>query len=67
MRDRLVLTPRQTEVAALLCRGRTHKQIAGELHVSDRTVDHHVTLLRLRTHSETTVQAIATLVRQGVV
>lgn len=61
------LTPRQSQVGVLLSRGRTHTQIPGEPRLSDRTIKHHVTLLRKRTNVETTVQAIAILVRQGVV
>lgn len=36
------LTPREVEVLKLLARGLTNKQLAGELFVSDRTVQHHV-------------------------
>ena len=36
------LTPREVEVLKLLAHGLTNKQIAGELFVSDRTVQHHV-------------------------
>jgi DNA-binding NarL/FixJ family response regulator len=59
----LDLTPRQSEVLALLERGRTTKQIAEELHLSRETVRNHVKAL-LRTmgaHSRvapTTAEAI---------
>jgi DNA-binding CsgD family transcriptional regulator/tetratricopeptide (TPR) repeat protein len=36
------LTPRQAEVLAHLCEGRTDAQIAERLHVSRKTVSHHV-------------------------
>ena len=57
----LHLTPRQTEVLALLERGRTTKQIAEELHLSTETVRNHVRRL-LRTmgaHSRLEAVAIA--------
>lgn len=37
-----VLTRRETEVAMLVAQGLTNRQIAQELFVSKRTVDHHV-------------------------
>ena len=36
------LTPRQTEVLGLLRQGRTNNEIADELFISPRTVEHHV-------------------------
>ncbi len=36
------LTEREVEVLALLARGQTNKQIAGQLYLSPRTVQHHV-------------------------
>jgi FixJ family two-component response regulator len=42
LRDRFAtLTDREREVFRLLARGMLHKQIARELHISSRTVDHH--------------------------
>jgi DNA-binding CsgD family transcriptional regulator len=36
------LSPRESEVAQLLARGLSNKEIAGRLYVSERTVDNHV-------------------------
>ncbi len=36
------LTERESEIAALIVRGKTYKQVAGELHVSENTVKTHV-------------------------
>ena len=36
------LTPRETEVLALLAGGLTNKQIAATLYISDKTAEHHV-------------------------
>jgi DNA-binding CsgD family transcriptional regulator len=38
----LGLTPRQAEILRLLARNLANKEIAAELHVSPKTVDHHV-------------------------
>lgn len=40
------LTPRQTEVLSLLAADLTYQQIAERLHLSIKTVDHHVTAVR---------------------
>jgi ATP/maltotriose-dependent transcriptional regulator MalT len=37
-----MLTPRKQEIAILVARGFTNRQIASELFISERTVDHHV-------------------------
>ncbi|AZL66751.1 MULTISPECIES: LuxR C-terminal-related transcriptional regulator [Pseudomonas] len=53
------LTPRESEVLRLLLLGKTNKQIAIDLHISDYTVRDHVSsLLRKHcTHSRSTLMA----------
>jgi DNA-binding NarL/FixJ family response regulator len=55
----LALTRRETEVAALVARGLTNRQIAQELVISERTVDHHVAniLKKLGLHGRAEVAA----------
>ena len=39
------LTPREREVLSLMAEGRTNRAIAGELNVSERAVERHVTAI----------------------
>jgi PAS domain S-box-containing protein len=55
----LQLTPRQSEVLALLERGRTTKQIAQELHLSTETVRNHVKRLLLTMGAHSRLEAVA--------
>ena len=55
------LSPRELEVAQLVARGLTNKQIGQALYVSERTAENHVqhilTKLRLRNRSQIAVWA----------
>jgi DNA-binding CsgD family transcriptional regulator len=56
------LTARQTEILALLAEGLTNAEIAARLHLSPRTVDHHVAAILAKLDApsrETAVQAAA--------
>ena len=55
----LQLTPRQSEVLALLERGRTTKQIAEELHLSTETVRNHVRRLLRTMGAHSRLEAVA--------
>jgi ATP/maltotriose-dependent transcriptional regulator MalT len=60
-----VLTPREREVAALVAEGRTNRQIGAQLHLSEKTIEKHVssTMAKLGVSSRT---GIARLVeREG--
>jgi DNA-binding CsgD family transcriptional regulator len=43
------LTPRERELVALVARGHTDAQIAGQLHISVRTVSSHLDRIRDKT------------------
>ena len=61
-----VLTPRQTEILALIANGESTKEIAQMLHISEETVRNHVrhALRRLRAHSR--AEAVAVAYRTGL-
>ncbi len=51
-------TDRQTEILALLAQGRTNKQIAAALGISDYTVRDHVSSLLLKTGAATRTELV---------
>jgi len=55
----LQLTPRQAEVLELLERGRSTKQIAGELHLSTETVRNHVRHILRAVGAHSRLEAVA--------
>jgi DNA-binding CsgD family transcriptional regulator len=55
------LTPRQREVAALLVKGASNKEIAGSLGCAERTVELHVTALMRKTSTQNRTQLAARL------
>jgi DNA-binding NarL/FixJ family response regulator len=61
------LTPREHEVLALLARGRNQSEIAGDLFISEKTVETHIqhVLSKLDVHSR--AQAVAVAHRAGLV
>lgn len=61
------LTPREMDVLRLLARGRTNKEISGELHLGTQTVKSHVSniLAKLGIHSRT--QAALYAVKIGLI
>lgn len=61
------LTPRQLEVLRLVARGSTNKQIAGELYISEKTVDRHVSNIFLTVGVSTRAAATAFAYENGLV
>ncbi len=61
------LTARELEVLQLVARGRRNKEIAGELNISEETVQGHVKniLAKLSVHDRT--EAVAVAVHRGIV
>jgi DNA-binding NarL/FixJ family response regulator len=55
------LTDREQEVMALIAEGRTNRQIALQLYISEKTVSVHVSniLAKLGVHSRTEAAAVA--------
>ncbi len=61
------LTARQVEVLRLLTDGLTYRSIANRLHVSVKTVDHHVTAIRNKLGVGSRVDAVEAGRRLGIV
>lgn len=64
--DALVLTPRETEVLALLAEGLSNKLIADRLKISEHTAKFHVNALFAKLGAETRTEAVVLAVRRGL-
>lgn len=62
-----VLTPRELEVLALLADGRSNREIAGALFVTEKTVKTHVSGVLAKLHCTDRTQAALYAVRHGLV
>jgi non-specific serine/threonine protein kinase len=61
------LTPREVEVAALIARGRTSKEIAHALVITERTADTHASHIRDKLGLSSRAEIAAWAVRRGLV
>ena len=62
--DDLTVTKRQSQVLQLMCDGRRTKEIAHQLGISPRTVEHHKYAMMNEFNVRTTAQLAAHAVRQ---
>jgi len=65
--DPLGLTQREREVLEYLCDGLTNAEIAAELVISARTVDHHVSAILTKLDAPTRNAAAAQAAQLGLV
>ena len=61
------LTPRETEILQLLAAGRTDPEIAAELFLSVRTVEHHVAHVLAKLGARTRTAAVSAAISAGLV
>lgn len=64
--DPLTLTPREDDVLRLLARGLQNKEIAGQLHISERTVKFHVAALLRKLGAGNRTEAVTMAVQRGL-
>ncbi|SDC46117.1 regulatory protein, luxR family [Geodermatophilus telluris] len=61
-----VFTPREAEVLALLARGRTNRQIGGELYISEKTASVHVSNILAKLGAGSRTEAVALAAARGL-
>ena len=60
------LSPREREVLGLVARGHTYKEIAGELHISAKTVENHVRNIMAKLHLTRRNELIRWAIERGI-
>jgi DNA-binding CsgD family transcriptional regulator len=63
--DMSMLSPRQREILALVAAGRTSKEIASELGISERTVNWHLSNAFVRLGASSRAEAVAITIRDA--
>lgn len=61
------LTPREMEVLTLIAEGRSNKEIARELSISEKTVKNHINNVFAKLHCNDRTQAMLYAIRKGLV
>jgi NarL family two-component system response regulator LiaR len=64
---RAELSDREIEVLKLIANGKDNAQIAGELHISPKTVKNHISNILMKLQIENRIQAAVYAVRSGIV
>jgi DNA-binding NarL/FixJ family response regulator len=64
---RAELSEREIQVLRLIANGKDNAQIAGELHISPKTVKNHISNILMKLQMENRIQAAVYAVRSGIV
>jgi DNA-binding CsgD family transcriptional regulator len=67
MLDQSALTAREIEVLRLIASGMSAKQVALQLAITARTVEHHIDHARLKTQTRNRVHMIAHAIHAGLI
>lgn len=67
--DRFVspLTPRETEILTLIAKGKSNKQIAAELSISEQTIKNHITSILRKLDANARTEAVVTAIKRGII
>lgn len=60
------LTPREMEILQLVLTGKTNKAIAGEIYISEKTVEFHLDNIYTKTGLRTRLMVSVWALRQGI-
>ena len=63
----LTLTKREAQVLQRIADGRLCKQVAGDLHITESTVQSHIANIRKRHHIQGLPAIVAAAIRQGLI
>jgi DNA-binding NarL/FixJ family response regulator len=64
---RAELSDREIEVLKLIANGKDNAQIAGDLHISPKTVKNHISNILMKLQIDNRIQAAVYAVRSGIV